>query len=434
MHHWKTLTVAMLVCVALILTACEENNGSVDPEPPVPLDPLGSVEIFSYPAGATIFFNYDSVGITPDTLVDIMEGSYRLTLTMPQYQDYSRYVDVDSGQMTTVNATMRATCTGIVIGDTTLPPEIDFIDLNPGDSRIYGIANNIDASQVKVVLWALTNIWYVQPYIATPWTTICDDGSWDNSTHGWNTMVAVLVNKDAYTPGSVRYTHPGFEQGVLAFAQYPPIRPDLPIEFSGYTWGIKQSADRFDPGPNYWSASVDNIWVAADGLHLKIHHDGAHWTCPEVYLLESHGYGTYTFELAKRVDNLDQRSVFGCFTYESLSRELDIEFSHALASPNNAQFVVQPYNHSGNIYRYDMPPIQYSTHRIEWQPGHVHFSSWRGLSTSADSLITDWHYTGSDIPPANVERWRFNLWLFGGQPPASGVGDEVVIKSFDYQP
>ncbi|MFA6553261.1 MAG: hypothetical protein WCT27_02440 [Patescibacteria group bacterium] len=214
----------------------------------------------------------------------------------------------------------------------------------------------------------------------------------------------------------------------------PPSQPDKTIDFSGRQWGIKMPTIPFGPGPNHWSGSEDNIWVENNQLHLKIIHRDGKWTCPEVYLLQSLGFGTYTIEFASRVDNLDPQVVLGCFLYESLSRELDIEFSKVLANPNNAQFVVQPYTHSGNIVRYDIPAVGQFTCQIVWRPDHVLFSVWQGYSQSSDSLINSWTYTGADIPPANVEHFRFNLWLFGGKPPTTGHGDEVIVNSFTYQP
>lgn len=393
----------------------------------------GSLCVLSTPPGAAIILNDDTTGVTPDTTEGLPEGIYSLKLSLRRYQDYSTDVRVDGGQMTTVNTTLEPSTTGMIIGDLNQPPEIDFVNISPGISQIYGTANNVDAGKIRVVLWALTNMWYVQPWIDSPYTTINDIGGWSNDTHYWQTMVALLVDS-TYVPGATRISHPGFEQGVLAFAQYPPVRPDLPIQFSNFTWGVKQSADPFDPGPNYWSASTDNIWVDAEGMHLKIVYADGKWTCPEVYLLQSHGYGTYAFEIASRVDNLDQQAVFGCFLYESTSRELDIEFSQVLANPHNSQFVVQPYTNAGNIYRYDMTPENHSTHRIEWRSDYVQFQSWRGFGMNPDSLIASWRYTGADIPPENIERWRFNLWLFGGNAPSSGIGDEVIVRSFDYQP
>ncbi len=122
------------------------------------------------------------------------------------------------------------------------------------------------------------------------------------------------------------------------------------------------------------------------------------------------------------------------FLYENLSREIDIEFSQVLANPHNAQYVIQPYTVSGNIIRFDMPRSSQTSHRIKWREDYIDFTSWRGFSQNpiTDSLIFSWHYTGPNIPPPGNERLRFNLWLFGGNPPQRRIGDEIVIKSFNY--
>lgn len=394
----------------------------------------GSLIVTSTPAGATIWLGGVNTGrITPDTITDLDVGIYQLRLTLNNYQDYNRSVTIDSKEPVTAEATLVARCPGNIIGDLSKPPEIGFTNISDGAGRIYGWAKNVDASKTKVVLWALTNMWYVQPYITSPYTSICGDGNWTNVTHSWRRMVALLVD-GSYQPGSTRITHPGLDPGVLAWVEYPPVRPDMPVNFSGEKWGVKLSEDRFDPGPNYWSASVDNAWVDDDGMHLKITSDEGKWKCAEVHLLRSLGYGTYTIQLASRVDSLDPNTVFGIFLYENLERELDIEFSKALANPNNAQYVVQPYNVSGNLTRFNVPSVTYSTHQIVWQSDRIEFRSWRGLESSPTrlDLINEWIYTGANIPPPGDERFRFNLWLFGGRSPATSRGDEVVIRSFSY--
>jgi hypothetical protein len=114
---------------------------------------------------------------------------------------------------------------------------------------------------------------------------------------------------------------------------------------------------------------------------------------------------------------------------------LDIEFSRVLADPHNAQYVVQPFYHPGNLVRFEMPPVQESTHRIIWSSNSIRYESWRGHGgePEADSLIFSWIYAGSDIPPPGGERMRFNLWLFDGQPPTSGLGDQFVVRRFSFR-
>ncbi|MEE8289111.1 MAG: hypothetical protein V3R25_06835, partial [Nitrosomonadaceae bacterium] len=318
--------------------------------------------------------------------------------------------------------------------DLNLAPEIQILGLQPGDRTVRGNANNINAEVTWVVLWAKTDIWYVQPLNAQPYTEICEDGSWENWTHPWNRIVALLVDS-TYVPGSTRREHPSSDPGVLAWDEYPSSESERIIDFSGYRWKVK-CGNLTGPGPNYFSDAESNVWIGADGLHLKKEYRDDRWYCAEVFAERSLGYGEYTFQLVSRVDSLDFHTVFAGFIYESDSREVDIEFSRVLAQPNNAQYVVQPYHHSGNIMRYMMPAVTFSTHRFVWHSDSIEFTSWKGLEEEPDfnSNIQSWTYTGSDIPPPGVERMRFNLWLFEGSPPESGQGDEVIIKSFHYRP
>jgi hypothetical protein len=285
-----------------------------------------------------------------------------------------------------------------------------------------------------VVLWAKTDIWYVQPLVAQPFTVICGDGSWRNWTHPFSRLAAVLVDT-AYEPGATRFEHPASDAAVLAWDEFPSPSGDRVIEFSGYSWNVKD-ADLAGPGPNYFSDSDSNVWIDTDGLHLKIAEREGRWYCAEVFLDRSLGYGEYTFQVASRIDSLDDNVVFAGFIYESLAREVDIEFSQALARPDNAQFVVQPYNRPGNIVRFEMPPVSTSSHRFLWREDRIEFTSWRGYvnDIDPDSVIYSWTYTGTDIPPPGGERMRFNLWLFAGQDPSSGEGDEVIVRRFQHEP
>jgi len=124
-------------------------------------------------------------------------------------------------------------------------------------------------------------------------------------------------------------------------------------------WGTKVAECPFDPGPNYFSDSTDNVWVDGDDrLHLRSNFEQSRptcvgtrdrWTSAEVYLLDSLGHGTYTVQLESPVDDLDPVAVFSPFIYERLNSEFDIEFSQALVpSPNNAQYLVQPFSRPGN--------------------------------------------------------------------------------------
>ncbi|MDI6821214.1 MAG: hypothetical protein QMD65_03530 [Patescibacteria group bacterium] len=319
-----------------------------------------------------------------------------------------------------------------VVDNNNLLPEIKITSAASG--WIKGEAKNIDVGRIRVVLWAKTDQWYVQPWIDKPYTNISLNGSWENYTHSWKRIVALLVD-ETYIPGATRMYHPSADAGVVAWDEYPNKKPDRVINFSGFNWKVKD-ADFAGPGPNYFSDSASNVWVDNEGLHLKINYRDGHWYCAEVFAERSLGYGTYTVQLGSRVDSLDYRAVAASFIYETDIREIDIEWSRVLAYPDNMQYVVQPWYNPGNLIRFKMPAVKYSTHQFIWLKDSVVFKSWRGLEIYPlyqDSLIQTWIYRGYNIPPPGDERMRFNLWL-ETTPPLSGKGDEFIIKSFSFKP
>lgn len=148
-----------------------------------------------------------------------------------------------------------------------------------GASQLFGSTTNADPSTMDVVFYALTNQWYVQPFVDAPFTKINADGSWSSSTNPWSTLVVLLVNPATYTPQATEITNPALDPGVLAWTQYPAGPGTL--NFSGYTWGIKMTgnspSDTFNPGPNFWSNDPSVVSVAPDGLHLKITNINGSW-------------------------------------------------------------------------------------------------------------------------------------------------------------
>lgn len=326
-----------------------------------------------------------------------------------------------------------------------LPPTI-VIDPSPaaGASLIRGQVYGVDPSRYKVVLWALTNLYYVQPFTFAPFTAILPDGSWGAETHPWNQIVALIVDPLVYSPPPATIAHPSLAPGVLAWTEYPSPGPAT-IQFSGRTWGIKVTGraspdQRFDPGPNYWSNDPSVVSVAADRLHLRIRNIGGQWVCGEVYLLDSLGFGKYTVKVNSRLDQLDRNTVAApLFVYTSTAEELDNEYSGPgglIPAPQNAQYAAQPYTTPGNINRYVHPSVDQFTTQIEWRADRVVFRSWKGWANvpGAGDVIKEWTYTGPNIPVRGPERVHINLWLLSGAAPASGLGDELVIEGFTFEP
>ena len=102
-----------------------------------------------------------------------------------------------------------------------------------------------------------------------------------------------------------------FQLGTIALSHPIPQSPAT-LDFSGYTWTVKSGYTA--PGPNNYTE--DSVFVDSQGLHLKVKKGfrGA-WTCGEVYLDHSLGYGTYSWTVASPVVGFDPVVVFGLFTY-----------------------------------------------------------------------------------------------------------------------
>lgn len=321
-------------------------------------------------------------------------------------------------------------------------PSVSLNVPSSGATQLSGHAYNVDTTKIKVVIYVLTNQWYVQPLVDAPFTNINSDGSWTSSTHPWNAIVVLLVDPATYSPAATKITNPALDSGVIAWTQYPSTG-QTSLSFSGYTWGVKSTGsspgDQFDPGPNYWSNDPSVVSVATDGLHLKNTQINGVWQCAEVYLQNSLGYGTYTVQVSSRLDQLDRNTVAApLFIYASPTQELDNEYSGTgglVPSPNNAQFVVQPYTVQGNLVRYVQPSTAQFTTQMDWRADHVTFTAWNGWTSNpaTGTIIYQWTYTGGNIPTPGQERVHINLWLLNGSAPVSGTGDSMVINSFTYQ-
>jgi hypothetical protein len=215
------------------------------------------------------------------------------------------------------------------------------------------------------------------------------------------------------------------------------------IRFSGYAWRVRNNTiSRGGPGPNYFSSRRENVWLdGRDRLHLRAVKRGGRWYCAEIFSSKSFGYGTYTFTLASRVDRLDKNAVLGLFTWDDAApayayREIDIEFSRwGERRARNAQYVVQPWQHSGNEHRFNLALSSvFSVHSFQWSAKRVLFSSSRGRTTTPTGALQTWAYSGADIPPAGTGHARINLWLVDGKPPANGRSFEIVVEAFHFTP
>lgn len=84
--------------------------------------------------------------------------------------------------------------------------------------RIAGRVSGVNAEECKVVLFAYSDKWYVQPLFDSPDTTIKDKGKWENDTHLGSEYAALLV-KNSYKPPNTTGTLPDVGGPVLAVAK-----------------------------------------------------------------------------------------------------------------------------------------------------------------------------------------------------------------------
>jgi len=214
------------------------------------------------------------------------------------------------------------------------------------------------------------------------------------------------------------------------------------ISFSGYIWNVEDSgSSTWNPGPNHWSSSANNVWVDSNGwLHLQITRVKGIWYCVNLETVQVLGFGTYSFVISNNVASLDDRVVVGLFAYKDDSHEVDIEFSRwGISQANYAWYTVQPppytlgYNEASFAAKLTG---SYSTHFFTWSPNSVFFESLQGQPsiTNPPPSSVIYSFTSPVSSDTTGVMANINLWLFNGQPPSNGRTVSVVVKSFSFTP
>ena len=205
------------------------------------------------------------------------------------------------------------------------------------------------------------------------------------------------------------------------------------LHFSGYEWEIRGVPSNRGGAEN--NCDPNNAWTDAEGkLHLRIARGSGEWTCAEVTLTRSLGYGSYSFDV-RDVSALQPAAVLGLFTWDDSMtdvnhREVDIEISRwGDPSNKNLQYVVQPNYIPANVVRFSAPPGRL-TYSFYWQPGRVTFKTVRrpGGETVAEHTFT------SGVPLPGGEALHMNLYPFANKNSSFQTPVEVVIEKFEYLP
>ena len=215
------------------------------------------------------------------------------------------------------------------------------------------------------------------------------------------------------------------------------------IEFSGYKWEVKESyGKQTGPGNNYFSGSKENVYVDTLGkLHLRLTYKDDKWYCPEVRMVNIHGYGNYFFSIDSLITPLDKDIVVGLFLYDrndslNFHKEVDVEFSQwGHESSLNSQYVIQPKE--SDAHRYNTNFNKNTKHKISLRPNKIKFKSWYSEFSSDKCVLKKYsHWKVSTNKPfeSENERVSVNVWLYKMIEPSNLKEFEIVISKFEFVP
>jgi hypothetical protein len=303
--------------------------------------------------------------------------------------------------------------------------------------EIEGRVQNAAPGQ-QIVLYAHSGVWWIQPFANQPFTRIEADSTWKSFTH-LGTEYAVLLVNPGYTPASKTATLPAEGNGVAAIA-LAMGRPGAPatarvLHFSGYDWSVRASESDHGGEPNAYDPA--DAWIDGKGyLHLHMGQLRGEWTCAEVSLNRSLGYGTYRFVVQDSA-HLSPSAVLGFFTWddtrlEGFHNEFDIELSRwGEAKAKNAQYVVQPFYAPENFFRFAVPAGAV-TYQMDWRPGALSFAAFAGASIVPGSRPIGEHLFTSGVPTPASETVRMDLYDFHHAEHPTQTPAEAVIEKFEF--
>jgi len=291
----------------------------------------------------------------------------------------------------------------------------------------------------RLVLYSKAGpLWWLQPLVTSPFTVILSDHTWHNETH-YGTEYAALLVDPSYHPAAVLRTmpEPGGLVPAVAFTPGQHKSSSYFTNFSGFTWRVRWVPSDRGGTPNLYNPK--NVYVDDRGaLHLQIVKRDQRWTCSEVNLTRSLGYGTYSFTV-EDISQLEPNVVFGMFmwdysTDQGSNREFDIEVSRwGDPDSQNAQFVLQPNYAPMNISRFAAPAgrLRYT---IVWEPGRITMITSRALSGEP---VVSKHVFTSQVPKPGSESARMTFYL-NSSPKSKSDGlerrAEVVVDRFQFLP
>lgn len=328
---------------------------------------------------------------------------------------------------------------GISIEFTKVPPAAQ-----GGRERVDIIAGRVVGARPgqQIVVYARSGPWWVQPWPEKPFIPIQKNSTWGTETHLGFEYAALLVEPGYHPPPTMDVAPtPGGSIVSVTITKgvgSPQLAPVKPLQFSGYEWKVRTIAGDRGGLNNLYDG--DNAWTDASGaLHLRIHKKNERWSCAEIELTRSLGYGTYIVVL-RDTTHLDPAAVLSLNTFDDWGgdqhyREIDIEFGRwgDASSKNNAQFGIQPFYVPGNVAPFIVPKGTH-THSLHWESGRAEFRTVRGSSMKAGAPVVSEHTFMTGVPSAGQETFQILFYIVASEKSPLQRENEVVVEKFEYLP
>ena len=327
-------------------------------------------------------------------------------------------------------------------------PSIEFTKIPPaaqgGRERVDTIAGRVKNARPgqQIVIYAHSGQWWLQPSPEHPFIPIKADSTWSTETHLGFDYAALLVEPDYLALPTVDVTP---TQGgsvalvtIVKGAGTPQFAPTGSLKFSGYDWGVRMIESDKGGLSNLYDA--ENAWTDKMGaLHMQIKQKAGRWSCAEIFLNRSLGYGTYSVTV-RDTSHLEPAAAFSMFTFDDSAseqhfREMDVEVGGRgdAANRNNVQYAIQPLYIPDNLFAFASPGGAL-TFVLRWESGHATFKTFRRSSASTGAQLIAEHEFTSSVPDPGKAIPRLIFFVTASDKNPMQKPSEVVVEKFEYLP
>jgi hypothetical protein len=313
-----------------------------------------------------------------------------------------------------------------------------------GREKMDTIAGTVSGARggQQIVVYVRSGPWWVQPWPENPLIPIQSDSTWSSPTHLGFEYAALLVDA-GYNPPPTMDVAPAQGGSIAAVTIVKGtgstvLAPTKPLHFSGYDWNVRTIASDRGGLNNLYEG--DNAWTDASGaMHLRIKKTAGKWSCAEVVLSRSLGYGTYV-AVVRDTSHLEPAVVFSMTTFDDWGgeqhyREMDVEASRwgDATRKSNMQYGIQPFYVPGNVAEFNAPSGTL-THSLHWESGRATFKTVRGTAMRPGAPTVSEHIFTSGVPTPGRETFQFLFYVVASEKSPAQKDAEVVVEKFEYLP